>query len=259
MASPQKENGYTSIANELLEAFCLVKMPEYERAIILHIWRKTYGFSKKEDWIANSQFVLATGINKSNISRGLASLKGKNVVICRDNRVSVNKDWESWKVIWRDNNSYLYRQQKLSPTQPQKKKAKNNNSGIFKKKLPHSKSMNTYDENKFSDEYGIIKTDEFGNTIEEVKPKKDIGYRLDAENLLKFYNSKYKIEVGDDIPYYPKGAYLKQVKPILEKYNVEKLKELLGAYFYRDDKITRGNKWSISCFLSWKMLTQLDD
>lgn len=113
MASPQKENGFTPIANELLEAFVIHKFTEYQRVIILFIFRKTYGWSKKEDWISNSQFVEGTGISKGNISRTLKELKLLKVVICRDNKLSINKDWEKWGVICRDNKSYLYREQKV--------------------------------------------------------------------------------------------------------------------------------------------------
>lgn len=136
---------------------------------------------------------------------------------------------------------------------------KNKDSGILKKELPPSKNMNTYDENKFSDEYGVGEFDELGNPVQVLKEKQGMAsYRLDAENLLKHYMALYNKEVGGAVPYWPKSAYLRQVKPVLAKYKLEKLKELLGAYFYRDDEITRGNKWSISCFLSWKMLIQLD-
>ena len=120
MASPQKENGYTTIANELLEAFILYKFTEYQRVIILHIWRKTYGFNKNKDWIANSQFVRATGIRKGHVSRTLKELKELGIVTCTGNKLSVNKDLEEWKVTSRGNNSYLYRSQELPPQELQK-------------------------------------------------------------------------------------------------------------------------------------------
>lgn len=129
------------------------------------------------------------------------------------------------------------------------------NSGIFKKKLPPSKMIKFYNE----DDTGLVLDEDGSPIIEESEKKGMAGYRLDAENLLKYYNAKYNKEVGTEVPHYPKSAYLKQVKPVLTKYKIEKLKELMDNYFYRDDEITRGNKWSMSCFLSFKILNQLND
>jgi len=101
MASPQKENGYTVISNELLEAFYQCKLKEYERILILLIWRKTYGWNKKRDWIAYVQIEKETGIVRRNVSKIINTLKKKNIVIKENNLLEVNKDWESWKVEWR--------------------------------------------------------------------------------------------------------------------------------------------------------------
>ena len=49
MASPQIEDGYTKIANELLEAISKVNLSSYEFRVIMAIIRKTYGFNKKSD------------------------------------------------------------------------------------------------------------------------------------------------------------------------------------------------------------------
>jgi len=99
--SPQKENGYTPIANELLEAFCKCKLLEYERCIVMTVWRKTYGWSKKEDWIANSQLSMATGIARPNITRTIKSLVAKNILQKRGKKICVNKNYLDWKVEWR--------------------------------------------------------------------------------------------------------------------------------------------------------------
>ena len=62
MANPQKENGFTSIANEILEALARVDLPSYERRVVDVIIRKTWGFVDKNgkhkiwDRISYSQF-----------------------------------------------------------------------------------------------------------------------------------------------------------------------------------------------------------
>lgn len=101
MASPQKENGYTPIASELFEAFYRCKLIEYERVCIMYIWRKTYGWSKKDDWIANSQFSEETGIPRPHITRTLKKLVEKKIILKVGKKMTVNKNYEEWEVEWR--------------------------------------------------------------------------------------------------------------------------------------------------------------
>ena len=80
MASPQKENGYTAISNELLDALSRIRIPGESRQVLDVIIRKTYGFNKKYDCISNSQFVKYTGIKKQHVSRAVAKLKNMNII-----------------------------------------------------------------------------------------------------------------------------------------------------------------------------------
>ena len=103
MASPQKENGYTPIANELLEALAKIRLSGEETQVLLVLIRKTYGFQKKVDTIALSQFVEATGINKPNVCRAIAKLISKNIIIKKDNpnitSYSIQKNYARWKPL----------------------------------------------------------------------------------------------------------------------------------------------------------------
>ena len=99
MASPQLEDGHTQIANELLESLMRVHLSPNQWQILICIIRKTYGFRKKVDYIANSQIQTATGLGKSVVSRALAELKTRGIIV-RNGKVSgIQKDWEKWKVI----------------------------------------------------------------------------------------------------------------------------------------------------------------
>jgi phage replication O-like protein O len=79
MANPQKENGYTVIANEILEALMRIRLSGEEWKCLLVILRKTYGWNKKEDKISLSQFVLMTGMKKQSVHRALKKLSSKNI------------------------------------------------------------------------------------------------------------------------------------------------------------------------------------
>lgn len=98
MASPQLEDGYTEIANEILEALMRIYLPPNQWQVLLCIIRRTYGFKKKVDWIANSQIAEATGLVKSTVSRALRGLEQQALIIRDGKHIAFKKDWEQWKV-----------------------------------------------------------------------------------------------------------------------------------------------------------------
>jgi len=98
MASPQTEDGYTEIANELLEAIIKTPMSDYEHRVFWLIVRKTYGYKKKSDWISQKQIVEYTGILKQHVSRTINKLYKKNMIIKEGKNLAVQKDYEQWKL-----------------------------------------------------------------------------------------------------------------------------------------------------------------
>jgi len=62
MASPQKENGHTQIANELFEAILKSNFTLRELKIIFVVIRFTYGFNRKEAELSARFISNATGI-----------------------------------------------------------------------------------------------------------------------------------------------------------------------------------------------------
>lgn len=105
--SPQKENGYTAIANELMDALAKYSLPGAQMQCLLLILRKTYGFNKKTDAISLSQFQKGTGISKRNVIRALDQLKKRNIIFVKKGGVKndtlstskyrFNKRSEGWK------------------------------------------------------------------------------------------------------------------------------------------------------------------
>ena len=102
MANPQKENGYVPIANEIYDAMALFRIPGECEQVLKVIIRKTYGFNKKADNIANSQICEATGLHRANVSRALSKLITNRLVIKIDNKskdgseLMLNKNYEQW-------------------------------------------------------------------------------------------------------------------------------------------------------------------
>jgi len=107
MASPQIENGYTKIANELLEKIIASSLNGTEIAVILFVIRKTYGYQKKEDEISLSQFMtiipctkptICTAIKNLQLVKILKLVKKGNSKIC-SNLWTLNKNYETWQLV----------------------------------------------------------------------------------------------------------------------------------------------------------------
>jgi phage replication O-like protein O len=100
MASPQKENGYTAIANQIMDKLCMTRIPGEARQVLDFIIRKTYGFNKTEDAIALSQFVNGTGLKKTTVIKALSKLRDMNIITQMGykvaNKYSFNKDFDKW-------------------------------------------------------------------------------------------------------------------------------------------------------------------
>lgn len=98
MANPQKENGFTAIANEILEHLVKVRLPPSEKDLILFIIRKTYGYGKKEDRISLTQFEKATDLSRPTVVKALKNLLSRKMVVKVGLLLRFNKDYENWVV-----------------------------------------------------------------------------------------------------------------------------------------------------------------
>ena len=99
MAKPQAENGHTRIANEILEHLMTAHLSPNQWQVLLCIFRKTYGFQKKVDYIANKQIGEATGLGKTVVSRVLHNLKDMHFITRNGKHIGFQKDWEKWQKL----------------------------------------------------------------------------------------------------------------------------------------------------------------
>lgn len=97
MASPQLQNGFTRIANEILEAIAQTPLSGYEARWIFYLWRKTYGFNKKSDKIPSSQMCIGTKMLKYHEWRTRKRLIKRGIVTQLGNFIGFNKDYSQWK------------------------------------------------------------------------------------------------------------------------------------------------------------------
>ena len=98
MARPQLEDGHTQIANEILDELAKLYLSPNQWQVVIFIIRKTYGYRKKVDYIANSQIVEGTGLSKAVVSRVLKKLEKWNIIGRNKKHIGFQKDWEQWKL-----------------------------------------------------------------------------------------------------------------------------------------------------------------
>ncbi|MCF8039879.1 MAG: replication protein [Desulfohalobiaceae bacterium] len=109
MASPQLENGYLKISNELAEAFCR-SMPNQasQCQVLWAIIRKTYGWQKKEDSISISQIEELTQLSRRSVIYAIQNLEAKKMIhvqrargrgnVNKPNKISLQKNYSRWVV-----------------------------------------------------------------------------------------------------------------------------------------------------------------
>lgn len=100
MTSPQTEDGYTRIANELLDAILRYPFSKRELNIVLAVVRKTYGYNKKSDDMTLTQLAELASIDLAHVSRTVAALVEKNVLLKQQGRygyiIGINKKYNTW-------------------------------------------------------------------------------------------------------------------------------------------------------------------
>ena len=91
------DDGYTKIANELLEAAMSADLTVRQLKIVLAVIRKTYGFNKKTDRITNTQIAGMTGIHHTHICKAKNELLARNILVTNGLEIGVNKVVSCWK------------------------------------------------------------------------------------------------------------------------------------------------------------------
>lgn len=91
------DDGYTRTANALMEAVMLSGLTQHQLLIVIAVWRKTYGYNKKADWIGNDQFAELTGMAATKCSTAKNELIRMGVLTQTGRQVGMNKNISEWK------------------------------------------------------------------------------------------------------------------------------------------------------------------
>lgn len=102
MANPQKENGFTAVANELLEQIMKLSLNGTQFRIILAVWRYTYGFRRTAHTLPLSYLAEKIEASKGQVQNALDQLIKKRIIeVVEDSRggrkLRVNKNYDEWE------------------------------------------------------------------------------------------------------------------------------------------------------------------
>lgn len=91
------DDGYTRFANELLEAIASADLTARQLKVMLAYVRKTYGFNKKTDRIADEQIAQLTGLSRHNVNKAKKELISMNCLFMDGNQIGVNREVSAWQ------------------------------------------------------------------------------------------------------------------------------------------------------------------
>ncbi len=99
----QLENGYTRIANEILDHIAKTKLNGSQFRIVMAVFRYTYGFNRKEHEMSIGFIAKATGMNKRQVQRELSTLIDARIIkVVKESThsspavLSFNKYFDQW-------------------------------------------------------------------------------------------------------------------------------------------------------------------
>ncbi|ENJ4832564.1 replication protein [Klebsiella aerogenes] len=213
------DDGYTRIANELLEAVMAADLTARQLKVALAVIRKTYGFGKKLDRITNTQIAAMTGIHHTHVCKAKNEMIAMNIIVSNGHAIGINKVISEWdfsishvsKPLAETANKCLanlangYKPTQLNTKETIQKKEINNTP------LPPNGGGDGQEK------------------LERRKPE-----RVDYESFLEAYNA----EVGDKLPHAvavneKRKRRLKKIIPQLKTPNVDGFRAYVRAFVHQ--------------------------
>lgn len=214
MANPQKENGSTDIANELLEAIYSSNFNAPQLDIIYCLIRYTYGFHRKSHKLSISFIAKVTKRNKITISKELVKLIEKNVINVEQKPtystsriLSLNKNYSIWGISQNETVS----QSETVSQNGASTVSQNETVGVSQnetKKLKKETKKETKDIQTKSDDFEPVYLSVFDYF-------ENCGIEEDFKNKMRF-----KVNHENE-------TILKMLEKICEKYSLKQIKDVI--------------------------------
>ncbi|EJI5321923.1 replication protein, partial [Salmonella enterica] len=176
------DDGFTRIANEILEAVMHAGLSQHQLLVFMAVMRKTYGFNKKSDWVSNEQLSELTGILPHKCSSAKSALVKRGILTQTGRVIGINKtvsEWSSLPVKGTEKKPYL---EKVNLPESGKKSLPE--SG--KKSLPES--GNGYYPNQVNTKDTITK-DSKDNSNKPPKPPRAVSFDASSVQLPDWLSS----------------------------------------------------------------------
>ncbi len=184
------DDGFTRIANEILEAVMHAGLSQHQLLVFMAVMRKTYGFNKKSDWVSNEQLSELTGILPHKCSSAKSALVKRGILTQTGRVIGINKtvsEWSSLPVKGTEKKPYLEKvnlPESGKKSLPESGKRSLPESG--KKSLPES--GNGYYPNQVNTKDTITK-DSKDNSNKPPKPPRAVSFDASSVQLPDWLSS----------------------------------------------------------------------
>jgi phage replication O-like protein O len=246
---PQLEDGYTRIANDILDALSKMKLNGREFRVCLALIRKTYGWGKKEDEISLSQFADATGISRNHIQEILSDLTRRKIVtrkrvkgrtVPENRNTSVPENRNRLSLTW----GFQKRSELWIKGKPQKR----NRSGV---PVFGNTSVPVFGNNKRK----VKKPTERTNVLSMEKDVFQLEFsevgktKSPHQRFIEYYCAHFLQKCGNKYPFSNKkdGAITKR---LLKAHGAEILAGYAKTFFTEPDEFTEKAGYSMAVFES---------
>ncbi|HHG0455582.1 TPA: replication protein [Citrobacter freundii] len=213
------DDGYTRIANELLEAVMAADLTARQLKVVLAVIRKTYGFGKKFDRITNTQIAMMTGIHHTHVCKAKNEMIAMNIIISNGQTIGVNKVISEWN---------------FDISQLSKSLAKTANKTLANLANDHKPTqLNTKETIQKKEKKDTPLPPDGGDDGQE-KLERRKPEQIDYESFLEAYNT----EVGERLPHAvavneKRKRRLKKIIPQLKTPSVEGFRAYVRAFVHQ--------------------------
>ncbi|EBX4901953.1 replication protein [Salmonella enterica subsp. enterica serovar Typhimurium] len=192
------DDGFTRIANEILEAVMHAGLSQHQLLVFMAVMRKTYGFNKKSDWVSNEQLSELTGILPHKCSSVKSALVKRGILTQTGRVIGINKtvsEWSSLPIKGTEKKPYLEKVnlpesgKKSLPESGKKSLPESGNKSLpesGKKSLPES--GNGYYPNQVNTKDTITK-DSKDNSNKPPKPPRAVSFDASSVQLPDWLSS----------------------------------------------------------------------
>lgn len=95
MARPKVENGFTRIANELLEAIAQANVSKSELRVLVALVRQSYGWQRKDAYVFEVKDVLCTMSDRT-FREAVSGLVKSGHIWRKGKKLGIVKDYDLW-------------------------------------------------------------------------------------------------------------------------------------------------------------------